>query len=334
MNDSKSTPIEDRYTEEINCKNCNTLFKGQYCPNCGQHIKEIERPIRFMIVDFMGTVISFDTRLIKTLVAILFKPGKLTQDFLDGKRARYMPPFRFYVFISFIMFLLISTITNKNIAPSFFQSNDDSDKISLNDSITVDKDSILLEVNKNLKETLDSSEYSAIPINLTNTDSIKESSEDFVDKMTDFSDDDIDKYKSTAKLIEEHPEIFTAKLFQYTSWSLFLIMPIFAFLLWIVFFKSKSLYIGHLIFALNIHSFLFTLTAIITGIALIFPNHSTSWAGYLYLLAPLYQTIGAKRLYKRSWPGSFFRLTLVWFLYGIIWIICLCLLFTFTFLFM
>ena len=59
-----------------------------------------------MIVDFMGTFVSFDTRLVKTLVAILFKPGKLTQDFLDGKRARYMPPFRFYVFASFVMFFI------------------------------------------------------------------------------------------------------------------------------------------------------------------------------------------------------------------------------------
>ena len=163
MSKDNHTSNPESNKEEIVCKNCDTSFNGQYCPNCGQHVKEIERPISFMIVDFMGTFVSFDTRLVKTLVAILFKPGKLTQDFLDGKRARYMPPFRFYVFASFVMFLLISTVTGNSIKESMQNSSNSvvnlNGNIIANDSVQILKDSIQSLVDNNLKESLDSASY-------------------------------------------------------------------------------------------------------------------------------------------------------------------------------
>ncbi|MBS2099511.1 DUF3667 domain-containing protein [Carboxylicivirga linearis] len=320
--------------EEIVCKNCDTSFSGQYCPNCGQHVKEIERPIRFMIVDFMGTFVSFDTRLVKTLVAILFKPGKLTQDFLDGKRARYMPPFRFYVFASFVMFLLISTITGNSIKESMQDSSNSvvnlNGNIIANDSVQILKDSIQTLVDNNLKESLDSASYQKYKKVADQRDTINVITNGIIkDIITD--DEDDSKYEKTAKLIQEHPELYTGKLFQFTSWALFLFMPIFAFFLWILFYRSKSLYIGHLIFALNIHSFIFTITAIVAGMALLFPNHSTAWTGYLYLLTPIYQVVGARKLYHRKWINTFFKLTLVWFLYGFVLLVGLITLFVITF---
>jgi len=318
--------------KETTCKNCDTSFTGQYCPNCGQHVKEIERPIRFMIVDFMGTFVSFDTRLIKTLVAILLKPGKLTQDFLDGKRARYMPPFRFYVFVSFVMFLLISTITGNSIKKGMQDSSNPvvnlNGDIIVNDSIQILKDSIQAIVNSNLKESLDSVSYQKYEKIAAQKDTVDIVTHDIIKEI--ITDDD-SKYEATAKLIQEHPELYTAKLFQYTSWAFFLFMPIFAFFLWILFYRSKSLYIGHLIFALNIHSFIFTITSIVVGSALLFPNNGTAWTGYLYLLTPVYQIIGARKLYQRKWVNTFFKLTLVWFLYGFVWLIGLITLIVITF---
>ena len=119
MNESTNSNTIDTFSPLLTCKNCDHQFTGKFCSNCGQSVKELERPIRFMIADFMGTIITFDTRLIKTLVTILFKPGCLTIDFLAGKRARYMPPFRFYLFISFVMFLLISTVTSNSIKNNY-----------------------------------------------------------------------------------------------------------------------------------------------------------------------------------------------------------------------
>ncbi len=335
--DNQTTDLPNKGDNEdakIVCKNCTTTFEGHYCPNCGQHIKEIERPIRFMFVDFMGTVVSFDTRLVKTLVAILLKPGKLTQDFLDGKRARYMPPFRFYVFMSFVMFLLVSTITNSSIKDNNFNVlGDDSDnpaiKIDTNSEKEI-RDSVLNAVDLELKNNLDSAEYATYKSTLP-VDSIPDKIDDFMQGVEDAVEGNDSKYAATAKLIKEHPELYMNKLFQFTSWSLFLFMPLFAFFLWISFMRSKKLYIGHLIFSLNIHSFIFTITSIVVAIALIFPNQNTAWMGYLFWAVPIYQVIGARRLYKRKWVATFFKLTLVWFMYGFVWLVGLIVLLVFSF---
>ncbi len=82
---------------------------------------------------------------------------------------------------------------------------------------------------------------------------------------------------------------------------------------------SSTIKLNNLIFSLNIHSFIFTITSIIVALALIFPDHNTQWVGYLYLLTPIYQLIGAKKLYQHRWINTFFKLTLVWFLYGFVW---------------
>ncbi|HEX4618103.1 MAG TPA: DUF3667 domain-containing protein [Steroidobacteraceae bacterium] len=49
-----------------------------------------------------------DSRLWATLRALLFKPGFLTREFLDGRRARYLPPVRLYLVLSVIFFLALA----------------------------------------------------------------------------------------------------------------------------------------------------------------------------------------------------------------------------------
>ncbi|MCG8580805.1 MAG: DUF3667 domain-containing protein [Bacteroidales bacterium] len=322
--------INTNQPELISCKNCDHQFSGKFCSNCGQSVKELERPIRFMIADFMGTIITFDTRLVKTLVTILFKPGYLTVDYLSGKRARYMPPFRFYLFVSFVMFLLMSFITNKSIKDNYDSSKEDialtkNNATALIDSVQNGTDSIYVATREAIKTELDSASIDST--DLDDIDSFISSMEEVVEDV----EDEDSKYGKTAKMIKDYPELYINKLYQFTSWSLFLFMPIFAFLLWISFYRTKKLYIGHLIFALNIHSFIFTVTAIVIGVNLIFKNYSTAWIGYLYFLVPIYQVVGARRIYKRKWINSFFKMTLIWMMYGFVWLVGLIIIATLSF---
>ena len=49
--------------QKVVCQNCDTSFKGNYCPECGQQLREFQKPFRFLIVDLAGNIFSFDTRL-------------------------------------------------------------------------------------------------------------------------------------------------------------------------------------------------------------------------------------------------------------------------------
>ena len=93
---------------ENTCKNCETEFIGHYCPNCAQSVRDLDRPFIVMVFDIMANMWAFDTRVFKTFKSLLFKPGEMEEDYAEGKRARYMPPFRLYIFTSIIFFLLLN----------------------------------------------------------------------------------------------------------------------------------------------------------------------------------------------------------------------------------
>lgn len=59
-----------------------------------------------LLRDAFGDMFELDSRLWRTLLPLLAKPGQLTQDYLEGRRARYMPPFRMYLVFSLVFFLV------------------------------------------------------------------------------------------------------------------------------------------------------------------------------------------------------------------------------------
>ena len=87
------------------CLNCGTRLRGQYCGTCGQRSQS--RLIRLweLIADAFGDLFELDSRLWRTLIPLVIRPGKLTRDYLKGRRARYMPPFRMYLVLSLVFFL-------------------------------------------------------------------------------------------------------------------------------------------------------------------------------------------------------------------------------------
>lgn len=101
------------------CPNCDTKIsiKTNYCPSCGQKNQELNVPFSHLIGEFIETIFHIDTKFWNTFKTILV-PGKLTKEFVAGKRASYMPPARFYIFVSFIFFLLTNYGMQKSVERS------------------------------------------------------------------------------------------------------------------------------------------------------------------------------------------------------------------------
>lgn len=278
MTETKSTT-----SEKYVCKNCETAFHGNFCPECGQSIKEFERPFRFLIIDLTGNIFAFDTRFWKTLVAILFKPGKLTLDYVKGHRVRYMPPFRFYVFISFIFFLLLNSYTTRltKTAPdgksnvTIFGDYKGIDSINATDSI-------------NAVEEI----QTAPPVK-----------------------DDIAAKKD---FFNEHPELFFEQFLTNLSWAMFLLMPFYGFLLWLFHRKSQRYYIIHFIMAINQHAFMFFVLIIVFSLARFLPDFSEPFRKYLLLLIPVYLIVGFKTLYKQKIWKIVLKLFTIAFIYTLV----------------
>lgn len=88
------------------CLNCGTRLRGQYCTVCGQRSRSRLISLWELISDAFGDLFELDSRLWKTLIPLLRRPGQLTADYLAGRRARFMPPFRTYLVLSLVFFLV------------------------------------------------------------------------------------------------------------------------------------------------------------------------------------------------------------------------------------
>jgi len=95
-----------RTVENPDCLNCGTRLAGQYCGQCGQRARSRLISLWELIRDAFGDLFELDSRLWRTLLPLLGRPGLLTHDYLQGRRARYMPPFRMYLVMSLLFFLV------------------------------------------------------------------------------------------------------------------------------------------------------------------------------------------------------------------------------------
>jgi hypothetical protein len=91
-----------------NCLNCGEVLRGQHCSHCGQHAQVRVLSMWGLVKDVIGDLLDADSRVWRTLWPLAFRPGLLTQDYLRGRRARYTPPFRMYLVLSLVFFVLAS----------------------------------------------------------------------------------------------------------------------------------------------------------------------------------------------------------------------------------
>jgi hypothetical protein len=91
-----------------NCLNCGEVLTGQHCSHCGQPATVRVLSLWELSKDVIGDVLNADSRVWRTLWPLAFRPGLLTQEFLRGRRASYTPPFRMYLVLSLVFFVLAS----------------------------------------------------------------------------------------------------------------------------------------------------------------------------------------------------------------------------------
>ena len=92
------------------CQNCGTRLAGPYCANCGQRHEPHIHSLPHFAAEAAETLTHADSRLWRTLGHLLARPGRLTREFFAGRRTRYLPPFRLYVVVSLLYFVLIAVL--------------------------------------------------------------------------------------------------------------------------------------------------------------------------------------------------------------------------------
>ncbi len=97
--------INDR--QNPHCLNCGYTDEGEFCSNCGQRKIRVRKRFIMLIGDFFDNYFNFDSKLSRTLLPLLFRPGFLTNAYRNGERSAYFVPIRLYIFISIVLFLIL-----------------------------------------------------------------------------------------------------------------------------------------------------------------------------------------------------------------------------------
>lgn len=93
------------------CANCGAAVSGEFCGRCGQRREHEMHSVLHFSREAFEDLTHADSRLWRTMIALLFKPGYLTREFIEGRRVRYLPPIRLYLVLSVLFFLVVGSHT-------------------------------------------------------------------------------------------------------------------------------------------------------------------------------------------------------------------------------
>jgi len=100
------------------CRNCGTPLGGNYCSECGQPARLKGLSFWFLLRELIEDIWDIDSKAWRSLVPLMFRPGRLTNEYLAGRRARYVAPLRLYLTAS-VLFFVVATLTDNSIRVSW-----------------------------------------------------------------------------------------------------------------------------------------------------------------------------------------------------------------------
>lgn len=316
------------------CLNCEHSLdrSDKFCPNCGQVNSTKKLAFDDFFNEFFAGIFAYDSRFRRTLKVLLFAPGKISRDYIHGKRMRYANPFRFYLSASIIFFIIWSSTNDfDGFAPTAtpadqLQNLSEEEREELREdlgSIPVLSNSPVVDsLVQNPSERAVRS-YRDDYVSQQRLDSL-----DFFSSVTEqFSlyyqfhkDTDIFSaaaaldslnhepstynrwaYKKTvdATLVERDPQIFMDYFISKLPFIIFFYLPVFALFIWLLYLRRPFNYMEHLIFAFHVQTTFFVMAAVALVLDAIFNSdlffNLIMWLFLFYLYKAMRRFYGQKR---------------------------------------
>lgn len=100
---------DDGHTHEQACLNCATPLVGSHCHRCGQ-AAHVHRTLGALFHDLLHGVFHFEGKIWRTLPLLAWRPGRLTREYVDGRRASYISPIALFLFVVFLTFAVFNVL--------------------------------------------------------------------------------------------------------------------------------------------------------------------------------------------------------------------------------
>jgi hypothetical protein len=340
---------KDRHRVLTHCENCGARLQGHWCGQCGQAAVDYRRSFRHVVADVLDSFLNWDSKFFITIALLILKPWRLTNEFLAGKRVRYVNPLRLYLLASILFFFAVNYgAKDLRLQPGKLSPKDraeleaDLKKGDLPPAAREQLEALLLE-----SPSPSSSPQSASPSPATNVPSPSPAPEtdkqrQEYGKIGERPFVVFDEAKSTtpferwieARAKEKMGEhgtkmgLFIATLFSNLPYMMLCCIPLFAFVLKILYIRRHIFYIDHLIYALHIHTFAYVGSMLIVlaaiGLNRTAPGPIAGWIIALLWIAFVVQIfLSIRRVYRQGWFISIFKFFFGGFVYLIVLVVAL-----------
>ena len=249
-------------TATARCDNCGAAVSGHYCAACGQRLEAPVQSLWHFAREATEDLTHADSRLWRTLGALLFRPGCLTREFLTGRRARYLPPVRLYLVISVAFFLWASATHHVRVV--LFPENDPS---------------------KAVVAPLEQGTFGTV----LPGESAEHHAERFCSSGVNYDGPWRERvqpaaHRACVRLVVDNGRSLVEAYMHNVPRALFIFMPLLAGVMMLLYWRPRHYYVEHLLLFVHNHAFLFLLL-LLSGLvsALLKPL-----AGWIWAAATLY----------------------------------------------
>lgn len=288
--------VEGEMDEIVLCPNCHTELRGLFCGGCGQSQRRTDRFLFTLVAESFEDVFSFDSRTAKTLFRLLFKPGALTKEYFRGRRARYVQPLRLYFISSIAFFFLLSLQTVINSSEIDLVNNNETVEAQRTEIIEEKPDELTAEDKEEIKNGIDELSSILYPFFLPEKGKIN-----FSKKMKS-------QFEKTYNMAKESPQDFFGIFLDLAPPVIFVLLPLFAFLLKIVYINTGRYYTEHLILAVHNHCFIY-ISLFISGLLKFLPSHiiTETLKAIVLIWIPVYLFLSLKNTYGEGWLSTIIK---------------------------
>jgi hypothetical protein len=345
--------MKKHYREENDCLNCGATLQGKYCHVCGQENLQIKENFGHMMNHAISDYFHFDHQFFHTLKPLLFKPGLLTNEYTGGRRAQYLHPIKMYIFISILYFLLffktghdVVNINETTNNPAATEKSIDSAKKAIAANAFIPP-----SAKKEIQKNLEASKPGKQPKRATYKRDIKDDRgpnkwfkpntddttyQQYLLNQKKLAEDDKDSFLERqwnkkvfdyrSKYGSQAREMFTEDIQHNTPKMMFLLLPLFALILRVAFWKNRKFYVEHLIYSLHFHCFLFLFLTVLITLQWIIPGSwkITDWvifAGTLYIIWYIFRSL--RVVYHRSIFRTITKMIGMSFMYFLAFAFCI-----------
>lgn len=99
--------------EEHECATCNTRFKGNFCPRCGQSSRIGRYSFKIALINFIDVWGLGNRSMLRTIRDLIFRPGYMIRDYLKGMQMAYYPPFNMFFILAAVSIFVTHGINIK-----------------------------------------------------------------------------------------------------------------------------------------------------------------------------------------------------------------------------